>query len=82
MYPVIHFAYPAYKTLIYSGNWLLRLRMREPIQNTSATDSTAGKKLEPISGYSARTTVLHSNTPRIEQAAASPGSPTGMVRFR
>ena len=36
----------------------LRLRIFTPIQKTRITDRTAGKKLEPISGYSARTTVL------------------------
>lgn len=65
----------------YSAVSCLRLRSLKPIQNTRITDSTAGKKLEPISGYSARTTVLYSKTPRMKQAAANPGKPTGIVRF-
>ncbi len=56
-----------------SATSCLRLRIFAPIQNTIMTESTAGKKLEPISGYSARTTVLYSST-RIKQAAARPAS--------
>ena len=73
--------YPAYSYNCYSAISCLRLRTLKPIQNTRITDRTAGKKFEPISGYSARTTVLYNKTPRIKQAAARPGSPTGIVRF-
>ncbi len=63
----------------FRGVLLAVTQFAKPIQNTRI-DSTAGKKLEPISGYSARTTVLYSKTPRMKQAA-QPGKPTGIVRW-